>query len=149
MIRLKIFSIGCSLLVTLLQCSPSEKKEGAADEYEIGDPQQSREQVVHTIEIKQMKFSPETLNVRKGDKVIWVNADIVEHDVTELSKKEWASSKLATGASWSMIVTKSEDYYCNLHVVMQGKLIVEGDNSSTVVESSVIPICIGSKTARI
>src|SRR5688572_23718342 len=111
MVRLKVFSIGCGLLA-MLQCSPSEKKEGAADEYEIADPQQSQEQAVHTIEIKQMKFSPETLDVHKGDKVIWVNADIVEHDVTELTKKEWASSKLATGASWSMIVTKSEDYYC-------------------------------------
>ena len=141
MVRLKIFSLGCCLLFTLLQCSPSEKKGGAADEYEIADPQQSQEQVVHTIEIKQMKFSPETVDVRKGDKVIWVNADIVEHDVTELTKKEWASSKLATGASWSMIVTKSEDYYCNLHVVMRGKLIIEGDTSSNVVESSMIPIC--------
>ncbi|HMG88495.1 MAG TPA: plastocyanin/azurin family copper-binding protein [Chryseolinea sp.] len=141
MVRLKIFSICCWLLVVMLQCSPSGKKDGAADENEIADPQQPQQQVVHTIEIKQMKFSPDTLNVRKGDKVIWVNADIVEHDVTQLSKKAWASSKLATGASWSMIVTKSEDYYCNLHVVMRGKLIVEGDNASNVVESSLIPIC--------
>ena len=139
MVRLTVISIACCLL--LLQCSPSGKKENNPDEYEIADPQKSEEQAVHTIEIKQMKFSPETLNVRKGDKVIWVNADIVEHDVTELTKKEWASSKLATGASWSMIVTKSEDYYCNLHVVMRGKIIVEGDSPPNVVESSMIPIC--------
>jgi len=125
----------------MLQCSSSGKKEGATDEYEGPDQQESQEQVVHTIEIKQMKFSPETLNVRKGDKVIWVNKDIVEHDVTELKQKEWASSKLATGASWSLIVTKSEDYFCNLHVVMRGKIIVEGGKPSNVVESSIIPIC--------
>lgn len=141
MARLKIFSIGCFLIVLMLQCSPSGKTEGDPDKYEIADPQESQEQVVHTIEIKQMKFSPETLKVRKGDKVIWVNKDIVEHDVTELTRKEWASSKLATGASWSLIVAKSEDYYCNLHVVMRGKIIVEGDKPSNVVESSMIPIC--------
>jgi len=141
MARLKILSIGCFLIILMLQCSSSGKKEGATDEYEGPDQQESQEQVVHTIEIKQMKFSPETLNVRKGDKVIWVNKDIVEHDVTELKQKEWASSKLATGASWSLIVTKSEDYFCNLHVVMRGKIIVEGDKPSNVVESSIIPIC--------
>ena len=126
----------------MLQCSsPSKDKNESSDDYEIADPQQPKEQAVHTIEIKQMKFSPETLNVRKGDKVIWVNADIVEHDVTELSRKEWASSRLATGASWSMIVTKSEVYFCNLHVVMRGKIVVEGEDAPTVIESSIIPIC--------
>ena len=141
MARLKIFSIGCLFMILMLQCSPSGKKEGTTDENDIADPQESQEQVVHTIEIKQMKFFPETLSVSKGDKVIWVNKDIVEHDVTEFTRKEWASSKLATDASWSLIVTKSEDYYCNLHVVMRGKIIVEGGKPSNVVESSMIPIC--------
>jgi plastocyanin len=140
MARQKMFFIVCCL-ICLIQCSPSKDKDDTSDEYEIADPQQPKEQAVHTIEIKQMKFSPETLNAHKGDKVIWVNADIVEHDVTELSKKEWASSKLATGASWSMVVSKSEVYYCNLHVVMRGKIVVEGEEPPTVVESSMIPIC--------
>ena len=138
--RLKKFCLGCCFICLMFQCS-SPSKDKSSDEYEIADPQQPKEQVVHTIEIKQMKFSPETLNAKKGDKVIWVNADIVEHDVTELSRKEWASSKLATGASWSMIVTKSEVYFCNLHVVMRGKIVVEGEDPPTVVESSIIPIC--------
>ena len=140
MARQKMFFIVCCL-ICLIQCSPSKDRDDTSDEYEIADPRQPKEQAVHTIEIKQMKFSPETLNAHKGDKVIWVNADIVEHDVTELSKKEWASSKLATGASWSMVVSKSEIYYCNLHVVMRGKIVVEGEEPPTVVESSMIPIC--------
>lgn len=139
--RLKIFFVCCFLLAVMLQCTSSSKKVDSGDEYEIADPPHSQEQVVHTIEIKGMKFIPDSLNVRKGDKVIWVNKDIVEHDVTELSKKEWASSKLAAGASWSMVVNKSEDYYCNLHVVMRGKIVVDGDNTSEVVGASMIPIC--------
>lgn len=139
--RLKLFSLGSFLLCFLFQCAPSEKKEDDRDDTEIAEETLPREQVVHTITIKQMKFTPDTLKAKKGDKVIWVNSDIVEHDVTELSKRAWASSKLATGASWSMIVTKSEVYFCNLHVVMRGKIIVEGDEPPTVVESSMIPIC--------
>lgn len=141
MARLNMFFLGCCFICLMVQCSPSNDKNDNSDDYEIADPQQQKEQAVHTIEIKQMKFSPETLNVHKGDKVIWVNADIVEHDVTEFTQKEWASSKLATGASWSMIVTKSEVYFCNLHVVMRGKIVVEGEDPPTVTESSIIPVC--------
>ena len=129
------------LLTILSGCSRSKEKTNPSDEYEIADPGKTTEGVVHTIEIKEMKFYPEELNVHKGDKVLWVNKDIVEHDVTELTQKGWASSKLPNGASWSMIVQKSEVYFCNLHVVMQGKIIMDGEAPAGVVESSIIPIC--------
>lgn len=80
---------------------------------------------VHIIEIKQMKFQPAEILVKKGDSVRWINKDITNHDVTEQSSQAWASSPLATGESWSMVATETVDYYCNLHQVMKGKIIVE------------------------
>lgn len=80
----------------------------------------------HTVEIKQMKFQPEFLNVQKGDTVVWINKDIGAHDVTEEPNKAWTSSAMPSGKSWSLVVTKSADYYyCSIHVVMKGKLVVE------------------------
>jgi plastocyanin len=80
---------------------------------------------VHLVEIRQMKFEPAVVRVKKGDEVRWVNKDITNHDITEQSRKAWASSPLATGESWSMVATESVDYYCNLHQVMKGKILVE------------------------
>jgi plastocyanin len=80
---------------------------------------------LYTVEIKQMKFQPEELDVQKGDTVVWTNHDIVTHDVTEEKGKLWTSGPLAPGQSWSLVVTESDDYYCSIHVVMKGKLIVE------------------------
>lgn len=80
---------------------------------------------VHTVEIKQMKFQPAELIVQKGDTVVWINNDIVAHDVTEEPVKAWTSSLMPVGESWSMVVTQSADYYCSIHVVMKGKLIVQ------------------------
>lgn len=80
---------------------------------------------VHTVEIKQMKFQPAELIVQKGDTVVWINNDIVAHDVTEEPNKTWSSSVMAVGESWSLVVTQSADYYCSIHVVMKGKLVVE------------------------
>lgn len=80
---------------------------------------------VYTVEIKQMKFEPSELVVQKGDTVVWINRDIVAHDVTEESGKAWTSSLMPAGKSWSLAVTKSADYYCSIHVVMKGKLVVQ------------------------
>ncbi|HET7179434.1 MAG TPA: plastocyanin/azurin family copper-binding protein [Chryseosolibacter sp.] len=79
----------------------------------------------HTVEIKQMKFSPAELQVSKGDTVVWVNNDIVAHDVTEESARKWTSSLIPANGSWQMVVSQSSDYYCSIHVVMKGKLVVK------------------------
>ena len=71
-----------------------------------------------------MKFEPQEIKVHAGDRVVWINKDIMNHDVTEQSKKAWASSPLTTGQSWSRVVTQTADYYCNLHQVMKGKIVV-------------------------
>ncbi len=79
----------------------------------------------YIVEIKKMKFQPAELAVQKGDTVVWVNKDIVVHDVTEERGKKWTSSALAPGQSWSLIVTQSTNYFCSIHVVMKGTLTVQ------------------------
>ena len=77
----------------------------------------------YTIEISSMKFQPASLEVQKGDTVIFLNKDMVSHDVTEEQHKSWSSSVLSPGQSYKLVVTKSADYYCSIHPVMKGKLI--------------------------
>lgn len=78
-----------------------------------------------TVVISQMKFQPAELTVHKGDTVIWINKDIVAHDVTQVPNITWTSKSLAPGNSWKMSVEGSDDYFCSIHIVMVGKLIVE------------------------
>lgn len=80
---------------------------------------------VYTVEIKNMKFQPEELTVKKGDTIIWVNHDIVTHCVTEELTKAWTSGKIAAGGSWKMAVENSYNYFCAIHEVMKGKIIVQ------------------------
>ncbi|MEP7143703.1 MAG: cupredoxin domain-containing protein [Ferruginibacter sp.] len=79
----------------------------------------------YTVEISQMKFIPAELNVQKGDTVIFINHDMVVHDVTEDPGKAWTSSPLPVGKSWSLVVSGSSDYFCSIHQVMKGKIIVQ------------------------
>ena len=94
----------------------------------FGSCSNAPEKITHqsfVVEIKEMKFVPAELQAQFGDTVAWINKDLVAHDVTEEANKEWNSSPLATGKSWSMIVRKSSDYYCSIHVVMKGKIVVQ------------------------
>lgn len=80
---------------------------------------------IHTVEIKEMKFQPAEISVRKGDTIVWINKDFVAHDVTEEATQAWSSSVIPNGGSWSMAVTESADYFCTIHQVMKGKIVVE------------------------
>ncbi len=79
----------------------------------------------YTILISGMKFNPQEIKVHKGDTLIWKNEDMVPHCVTEMPDKTWTSMIIAPGGSWKMAVTKGSDYYCAIHQVMTGKIIVE------------------------
>lgn len=78
-----------------------------------------------TVEIKQMAFFPATITVNKGDTIVFINHDLVDHDITEENKKLWSSSPLHPGQSWSKVFTEPANYFCSLHVVMKGKVDVQ------------------------
>ncbi len=125
------------IILLFFSCTPAAKKDSETkqDSYSVDEdiaepPRQQHESRTHIVEIKQMKFEPAEIRVHKGDRILWINKDITNHDVTELSKKAWNSSPLSTGQSWSMTVTQSEDYFCNLHQVMKGKIIMEEAQSN-------------------
>lgn len=80
---------------------------------------------IFTVEIKDMKFVPENITVSKGDTIIWINHDMMAHDVTEEASKTWTSGPIAAGGSWKMTVAGEVYYYCSIHVVMKGKIKLE------------------------
>lgn len=113
----------CFVLVLFLleaSSSPAEKTKT--------QPVKTVEEVkptMHAVEITQMKFYPAELKAKKGDKVVFVNHDLVTHDVTEESKKAWNSSPLSTDQTWILEVTESVNYYCSIHPVMKGSIMVK------------------------
>jgi len=123
----------------MISCSDSKKKV-EKEEYpdfseqdkkttpsstDASTPELKNTESFHIVEIRQMKFVPDELLLHAGDTVLWINKDMTDHDVTEEIKKSWSSSKLSMGQSWQKVIKKSDDYYCSIHVVMKGKLIVE------------------------
>ncbi len=107
-------------LLLLHGCSSGSEKD-AAKPAAI----EEKRPAMHSIEMVQMKFYPDELKVKKGDKIVFVNHDIVAHDVTEESKKAWNSSPMSEGQTWILVATETVNYYCSIHPVMKGKIVVE------------------------
>jgi plastocyanin len=78
-----------------------------------------------TVEIKEMKFQPAVLTVPAGGTIVFINKDMVTHDITEEATRAWSSNLLPPGKSWTMIADKSANYFCSIHAVMKGKIVVK------------------------
>lgn len=78
--------------------------------------------VVDTVTISNMAFHPSELSVNKGDTVVWINEDIVPHDVAAFPGNEWSSDTLSMGQTWLKVIEKEFEYFCNIHPIMRGKI---------------------------
>ena len=79
----------------------------------------------HEVKIEGMQFTPASLTVKKGDKVVWRNADLVPHTATAAGSFD--SKTIAAGKSWSYTARKAgkHAYVCSLHPTMKGTLVVQ------------------------
>lgn len=79
----------------------------------------------HTIRIEGMQYVPATLTVKRGDKVVWDNKDVVPHTAT--AKGVFDSGHIAVDRSWSQVMKKAGryDYVCTFHPGMKAVLVVQ------------------------
>jgi plastocyanin len=104
-------------------CSTSPEKTPAQQDTTVT---KKPAEEISTVEIKGMKFVPDTITVKKGTKLIFINRDIVAHCVTQVgSSQPWTSHSIAAGDDWMLTADSTADYYCAIHKVMTGKIIVK------------------------
>jgi len=70
-----------------------------------------------------MKFVPAEITVHKGDQITFKNNDMVLHNITDSSGKLLIDS-LQAGVSKTITISESFNYYCSLHPVMKGRIVV-------------------------
>jgi plastocyanin len=78
------------------------------------------------IEIKDFAFNPQTITVKSGDKVTWINRDEEPHTVVSVGKKFQKSSGLDTDQEFSIIAGApgTYEYFCSVHPKMTGTIVV-------------------------
>jgi plastocyanin len=79
------------------------------------------------IEIKDFAFSPQTLTVKSGEKITWINRDEEPHTVVSVEKQFKKSTALDTDQEFTITagVPGTYTYFCSVHPKMTGTIVVE------------------------
>ena len=77
------------------------------------------------VEITDLKYSPASVKIRKGDRVVWVNTDDRDHTVVSRAKEKdggFDSGKIAAGDKFEHTFDKpgKYEYGCSYHPRMKG-----------------------------
>jgi plastocyanin len=80
----------------------------------------------NTIQIKDFAFNPQTLTVRSGEKVTWINRDEEPHTVVSVEKQFKKSSALDTDQTFTITAGApgTYTYFCSVHPKMTGTIVV-------------------------
>ena len=78
------------------------------------------------VSIANFAFTPKTVTVSAGSKVTWRNDDDVPHKIQSVDNRFRGSPLLDTKGVYSVDLKESGEfpYFCSLHPVMQGKIVV-------------------------
>lgn len=78
----------------------------------------------NTVSIKDFTFNPNTITVKVGDTVTWLNEDGAVHLI---KSNDFNSVNLKNGDTFKFKFTKAGtyDYICGIHTYMKGKVVVE------------------------
>ncbi len=81
----------------------------------------------NTIVIKDFAFNPQTITVKSGEKVTWINRDEEPHTVVSVEKQFKKSQALDTDDKFTITAGApgTYTYFCSVHPKMTGTIIVE------------------------
>jgi plastocyanin len=79
------------------------------------------------IEIKDFAFNPQTITLKAGEKVTWINRDEEPHTVVSVEKQFKKSTALDTDQEFTITAGApgTYTYFCSVHPKMTGTIVVE------------------------
>lgn len=80
----------------------------------------------HVVKMIDISYQPQTLTIKAGDTVTWVNEDSVSHNAVA-DDGSWRTDVFGKGGSGSVTFDTpgTYPYACTLHAAMKGTIIVE------------------------
>ena len=78
------------------------------------------------VTIENLRFEPQDLAVKSGDRITWVNKDLFPHTATA-DAKAFDSHSIAPTGTWTWVAGKpgTYTYTCTFHPTMKGTIRVQ------------------------
>jgi plastocyanin len=114
--RIRIAALLCSVGLSSLAALGGEMKDTGSLSVEG-----------NKIEIKDFAFNPQTITVKSGDKITWINRDEEPHTIVSVEKQFKKSSALDTDQEFTITAGApgTYTYYCSVHPKMTGTIVVK------------------------
>jgi plastocyanin len=79
------------------------------------------------VQIRLLKYSPDTIEIKAGETIEWKNDDLTPHTVTSEGNGGFDSGSIEPGASWRRTFDKAGNfsYICTFHPEMKGIVVVK------------------------
>jgi plastocyanin len=92
--------------------------------------------LMSAVSIHNFTFTPQTLTVKAGTKVTWINKDDIPHGIASSNNAFKKSGALDTDDSYSFTFTApgTYKYFCYLHPNMVGSIVVEAATGSNATQ---------------
>ena len=113
--KIRIAALVCSISSLSLSALGGETKDAA-----VGASG-------NKIEIKDFAFNPQTITVKSGEKITWINRDEEPHTIVSVEKQFKKSSALDTDQEFTITAGApgTYTYFCSVHPKMTGTIVVE------------------------
>ena len=116
------------ILITFLNINCKKTIDSFKSDIENSSIKHELNPNLEIVEIKEMGFLPTTIEIKKGDTVIWNNLDFNNsHSIVSVSGNEIKSGKLAYGQNYSHTFNAegTYDYHCLVRTYLKGRVIVK------------------------
>ena len=96
---------------------------GNQDDNNQGTPTGS----TYNVLIQGFAFNPETITIKVGDTIKWMNTEMAKHTITSDLGGELNSPELSKSQTYSHTFAKAGEYtyHCSFHTSMTAKIIVQ------------------------
>ena len=80
-----------------------------------------------TVVIKNFRFQPANITIKRGTRVIWINKDPHPHTATANNKRSFDSGRLGKGQRYTHTFKSAgkKPYHCEIHPFMRGSVVVK------------------------
>ena len=131
--RLTMVGLACLVLAVVAGCGSDKNDSSSTPAAAKPGPQtaptttaEAATGAIVEVSMKDIKFVPEKISVKVGQKIEWTNDDAVAHNVTATDGADFASDTITGGGTYSYTPTKAGviQYVCTIHSGQNGEIRV-------------------------
>lgn len=131
--RLLTAGLACLALAFVAGCGDDEESSpspppppAAAAETTPAETETSASGEVVSVGMKDIKFVPDSVTVKVGQKIVWTNNEQIPHNVTATDGADFASETMQQNDTFDYTPTKAGtiNYVCTIHSGQNGEIEV-------------------------